>query len=118
MIDGGFTVSDVETAEFNGISGDVDTSTKTFGVTAFRCNPVDRSTATGALAIGKILVICIDSGDENVRITAVNEFTGRKTGDNTPTSLKPDVANTEILGEGTSQLTIGTRPFAKFFVST
>jgi len=71
---------------------------------------------SGALKIGETLFICIDSADDSATITSVDSFGATKTTGATPTDLLN--GNTEVLGEGSAAVTIGTRPFASFFQDT
>mmetsp|Transcript_36520 Transcript_36520/g.88509 ORF Transcript_36520/g.88509 Transcript_36520/m.88509 type:complete len:336 (+) Transcript_36520:290-1297(+) len=110
-----FTVSNLDTQVFDGVGSDVDSDSKIFTITARRCDLSRNEITTPAVAIGDSLFICIDTESPNVVIAAVNGFFGSKT--NVPqTDLL--LGNTEILGVGTNAITIGTRPFVKFFEDT
>jgi len=89
---------------------------KTYGVTAFQCD-INRNeiTTSPALAIGTTLFICLDSTDANTVIQTVETLVVSKTGV-TPSNVLN--ANTELQGEGTIAVTIGTRPYVEFFEDT
>mmetsp|Transcript_15388 Transcript_15388/g.37886 ORF Transcript_15388/g.37886 Transcript_15388/m.37886 type:complete len:199 (+) Transcript_15388:1229-1825(+) len=114
--DGGFTVSGITSVEFDGINAAVDEDSKTFGISAKRCD-VNRNALTSppALAVGTTLFICIDSTDANAVIKSVNTFGAEKNGVALTDLL---TGNTEVKGEGTDAVTIGTRPFVQFFDDT
>mmetsp|Transcript_15377 Transcript_15377/g.37847 ORF Transcript_15377/g.37847 Transcript_15377/m.37847 type:complete len:200 (+) Transcript_15377:1700-2299(+) len=115
--DGGFTVSGITSVEFDGINAAVDEDSKTFGISAKRCD-VNRNALTSppALAVGTTLFICIDSTDVNAVIKSVDTFGATKTSGGALTNLL--TGNTEVKGEGTDAVTIGTRPFVQFFADT
>ena len=112
--DGAFTVADIASDQFDGVSGTVDTNTKTFTVTASRCdghvtrNPI----TTPALTLGTTLFICLDSDDDSAVIQSVDTFLGSKTNVASTDLLS---GNTEVLGLTTAAATVGTRPFLPFF---
>jgi len=111
---GGFTVSDIASGAFNGLNNVV--VDKTFAITARRCD-INRNTITSpALAIGVSLFICVDSTDANTVVKSVDTFGATKTSGATPTDLL--TGNTEVRVEGTGAVTIGTRPFVEFFVTS
>ncbi|CAJ1954174.1 unnamed protein product [Cylindrotheca closterium] len=113
--DGEFTVSDLDTETFDGVNVDVNSDTKIFAVTAYRCDLSRNQITTPPVAVGVTLLICIDTGDTKVVISAVNGFYGVKT-NVAQTDLL--AGNTEVLGLSTDTVTIGTRPFVKFFEDT
>ncbi|KAL3937268.1 MAG: hypothetical protein SGBAC_007599 [Bacillariaceae sp.] len=113
--DGEFTMSDLATVTFDGVNDVVNSDSKTFALTAYRCDLSRNEITTPPVAVGVTLLICIDTGDTNVAISAVNGFYGVKT-NVAQTDLL--AGNTEVLGLGTDEITIGTRPFVKFFDDT
>jgi len=113
--DGNFAFGSIDSVQFDGISGVADNIDKTFGVSAKRCD-IDRNEITSpALAIGTTLFICLDSTDANTVIQTVETLVVSKTGV-TPSNVLN--ANTELQGEGTIAVTIGTRPYVEFFEDT
>lgn len=111
--DGGFTVSGITSAQFDGVSGTVDTNTKTFAITATRCDGHDsRNPTSTALTLGTTLFICLDSVDDSAVIESVDTFLGSKTNVASTNLLS---GNTEVLGANSPQVTVGTRPFSAFF---
>ena len=112
---GEFTVLDLDTETFDGVNVDVNSDSKIFAVAAYRCDLSRNEITTPPVAVGVTLLICIDTGDTNVVISAVSGFYGVKT-NIAQTDLL--AGNTEVLGVGTDAITIGTRPFVKFFEDT
>lgn len=111
--DGGFTVSGIASDQFDGVSGTVDTNTKTFAITATRCDGhVSRAPTSTALTLGTTLFICLDSDDDSAVIQSVDTFLGSKTNVASTDLL---TGNTEVLGLATAAATVGTRPFSAFF---
>ncbi|CAJ1954168.1 unnamed protein product [Cylindrotheca closterium] len=115
--DGGFTVAGITSEQFDGISGTIATDTKTFGVTATRCDGHDTRVpiSTPALALGTTLFICLDTDDDSVVIQSVDTFLGSKTNVASTNLLS---GNTEVLGANSAAATVGTRPFSTFFADT
>lgn len=112
--DGGFTVSGITSDQFDGVSGIVDTNTKTFAITATRCDghATRAPITTPALTLGTTLFICLDSVDDSAVIQSVDTFLGSKTNVASTDLLS---GNTEVLGLTTAAATVGTRPFSAFF---
>jgi len=115
VYDGSFSVAGFSTTPYDGISNTDTAATKSFGVTAVRCDSrgyLFKGSPT--LAIGENLFICIEANDVGPTITSINTFTATKAG-TTPLVIDNSSSNVVIIGLGSAKLMAVISFPARFF---